>query len=145
MAEPPPPKVSIAGEPLQRFKRLAMPDAEEVIARKPLQRFERLTASLETLISSIAEDWKAAAKPPAANEVLVDDGPTKPIHGKIRKAQLLFSELHSTTRKAHGAIETIRYVVIAICGRAGLLTFIQGQPRPPVVGSGVLVPQVPWI
>lgn len=91
-----------------------MPGAEESIARKPLQRFKRLTGSLETLISSIAQDWENAADPPAEDAVVVDDGPTKPIHGKIRKAQLLFTELHSTTRKAHGAIETIRCVVIAI-------------------------------
>ena len=90
--------------------------AEESIAGKPLQRFKRLTGSLETLISSIAQDWEAAASPPPEDSVIadIDDGPTKPIHGKIRKAQLLFTELHSTTRKAHAAIETIRCVEIAV-------------------------------
>lgn len=85
-----------------------MPAAEDSIASKPLQRFKRLAGSLETLISSIAQDWEAAADAPPEDAVIADDGPTKPIHGKIRKAQLLFTELHSTSRKTHGAIETIR-------------------------------------
>lgn len=85
-----------------------MPQHEDSIARKPLQRFKRLTGSLETLISSIARDWEDLATAPAADAVglLEDDGPT--VHGKMRKAQLLFTELHSTTRKTHSAIETIR-------------------------------------
>ncbi|CAM9146294.1 unnamed protein product [Ectocarpus sp. 12 AP-2014] len=85
-----------------------MPQHEDSIARKPLQRFKRLTGSLETLISSIAQDWEDLATAPAADAVglLDDDGPT--VHGKMRKAQLLFTELHSTTRKLHSAIETIR-------------------------------------
>lgn len=85
-----------------------MPAAEDSIASKPLQRFKRLAGSLETLISSIAQDWEASADAPPEDAVIADDGPTKPIHGKIRKAQLLFTELHSTSRKTHGAIETIR-------------------------------------
>eukprot|EP00903_Cladosiphon_okamuranus_P019894 g18286.t1 len=85
-----------------------MPTAEDSIAGKPLQRFKRLAGSLETLISSIAQDWEAAAIDTRGDSVIDDDCPTKPIHGKIRKAQLLFTELHSTTRKMHGAIETIR-------------------------------------
>lgn len=88
-----------------------MPQHEDAIARKPLQRFKRLTGSLETLISSIARDWEdLAATAPAADAVglLEDDGPTATVDGKMRKAQLLFTELHSTTRKMHSAIETIR-------------------------------------
>lgn len=88
-----------------------MPGGEDSIARKPLQRFKRLAGSLETLISSIAQDWEAAADGPVGGDGLTlaeGDEPSKPIHGKMRKAQLLFTELHSTTRKAHGAIENIR-------------------------------------
>ncbi|CAM9748039.1 unnamed protein product [Pylaiella littoralis] len=88
-----------------------MPGGENSIARKPVQRFKRLAGSLETLISSIAQDWEAAADAPAGGDGLTlteGDGPTKPIHGKLRKAQLLFTELHSVTRKAHGAMENIR-------------------------------------
>lgn len=87
-----------------------MPKEEDSIAL--LRRFKRLTGSLETLVSSIAQDWEAAATAPVETSSVVglleDDGPTKPIHGKMRKAQLLFSELHSTTRKTHGAIEAMR-------------------------------------
>lgn len=73
---------------------------------KPLQRFKRLAGSLETLISSIAQDWENAT----TEAVAADDevAPTKPVHRQIRKAQLLFSELHSTTRKMHCAIEGAR-------------------------------------
>lgn len=87
-----------------------MPDGGGSIAKKPLQRFKRLAGSLETLISSIAQDWEAAADTPVGDGLTLTeaDEPTKPIHGKMRKAQLLFTELHSTTRKAHGAIENIR-------------------------------------
>ncbi|CAM9961069.1 unnamed protein product [Hapterophycus canaliculatus] len=86
-----------------------MPKEEDSIAL--LRRFKRLTGSLETLVSSIAQDWEAAATAPVEASVvglLQDDGPTRPIHGKMRKAQLLFSELHSTSRKTHGAIEAMR-------------------------------------
>lgn len=87
-----------------------MPGGEDSIARKPLQRFKRLSASLETLISSIAQDWEGAADAPVDGDPLIEEGDnaTKPIHGKMRKAQLLFTELHSTTRKAHCVIENTR-------------------------------------
>lgn len=85
-----------------------MPAADNSVAGKPLQRFKRLAGSLETLISSIAQDWEGAANAHPEDAVIADDGPTKPIHGKIRKAQLLFTELHSATRKTHGTIETMR-------------------------------------
>lgn len=73
---------------------------------KPLQRFKRLAGSLETLISTIAQDWENATteKAPADDE----SASTKPVHRQMRKAQLLFSELHSTTRKMHWAIEGAR-------------------------------------
>lgn len=78
---------------------------EGLNVRKPLQRFKRLATSLETLISAIAQDWENAT-----TEATPDDeaAPTKPVHRQIRKAQLLFSELHSTTRKMHFAIEGAR-------------------------------------
>lgn len=74
---------------------------------KPLQRFKRLAGSLETLISSIAQDWENATteEGPADDAAAV---PTKPVHRQMRKAQLLFTELHSTTRKMHCAMEGAR-------------------------------------
>lgn len=72
------------------------------IASKPLQRFKRLTGSLETLISAIAQDWENATREPRGT-----DG-DKRVYGQLRKAQLIFTELHSTTRKTHGAIEGFR-------------------------------------
>lgn len=73
---------------------------------KPLQRFKRLAGSLETLISSIAQDWENATTEATPGDD--ETAPTKPVHRQMRKAQLLFSELHSTTRKMHCAIEGAR-------------------------------------
>lgn len=75
------------------------------IAEKPLGRFQSLSSSLERLISSIAQDWENAVKDPTQN---VEDDGCRLIHLKMRKAQLLFSELHSTARHTHGAIERLR-------------------------------------
>lgn len=85
---------------------MSVEGGEVSIAGKPLQRFKRLAGSLETLISAIAQDWENAAhKAPASED---DTALTKPIHRQMKKAQLLFTELHSTTRKMHGAVEGIR-------------------------------------
>lgn len=85
----------------------AVGEARGLSVSKPLQRFKRLAGSLETLISAIAQDWENATtvESPAVEDVAV---PTKPVHRQIRKAQLLFTELHSTTRKMHCAIEGAR-------------------------------------
>lgn len=75
------------------------------VAEKPLRRFQSLSASLERLISSIAQDWENAVKDPTQN---VEDDGCRLIHLKMRKAQLLFTELHATARQTHGAIERLR-------------------------------------
>lgn len=80
------------------------------VAAKPLNNFKRLSASLETLISSIAQDWETAATVESA-EVTTAGEENRPIHGQLRKAQLLFTGLHSATRQTHVAIEGFRLVV----------------------------------
>lgn len=100
---------------------------------KEVNRFKRIAGSLENLVSSIAQDWDESANSvgAAAGDALLDEADKKtqlatrgaskgngrdtpesldkPIYFQIRKAQLLFSELHSTARKAHSAIEGSRY------------------------------------
>lgn len=99
---------------------------------KEVNRFKRIAGSLENLISSIAQDWdeSATSAEAAAGDASIDEvdkktqqatrgavkgtgratpeSLDKPIYFQIRKAQLLFSELHSTARKAHSAIEGSR-------------------------------------
>lgn len=79
------------------------------LAGKYVDRFQQLAGSLETLVAEMAQDWENAASVPAC----ADDG-DKPVHKKIRKAQLLFSELHATTRKTHNVIEGFRYQLVKI-------------------------------
>lgn len=77
---------------------------DDSIASKPLQRFKRLSGSLETLISAIAQDWEDQA-----TEGNASGDSDKLIYHHMRKAQLLFTELHSSSRKMHVAIEGFRY------------------------------------
>lgn len=72
---------------------------------KSLQRFKRLSGSLEALISCIAQDWESAANNSTTGE---EEESSIEIQRKMRKAQLLFSELHSTARKTHVGIEGFR-------------------------------------
>lgn len=87
------------------------------VAKKPLLRFESLAGSLETLISQMALDWENAAVAHTGSSSSDMDAArakggklvNKPVDVQIRKAQLLFTELHATTRKIHNAIEGFRY------------------------------------
>lgn len=102
---------------------------------KEINRFKRIAGSLENLISTIAQDWDGCADSAGdvAGDASLDQKADKeaklapggvaakgrskspsealdnPIYFQKRKAQLLFSELHSTARKTHGAIECFRY------------------------------------
>lgn len=72
-------------------------------AGKHVHRFQQLAGSLETLISEMAQDWEnvASTAPPASDA-------DKRVYEQMRKAQLLFTELHATTRKTHSEIEMFR-------------------------------------
>lgn len=94
-------------------------DASAVTAsRKQLLKFSTLAESLETLVSQIAEDWENAVTtaPGTSGKGKGKDGKAGedadkivyPIYGQMRRAQLLFTELHATTRKIHTSIETCR-------------------------------------
>lgn len=86
--------------------------------KKNSQRLKCLTGSLETLISQMAVDWEQATtiapgtstlgtgkgKGGKGDMVVLD----KSVYGQVKKGQLLFSELHATSRKTHSAIETCR-------------------------------------
>ena len=107
---------------------------EGSIAEKPLRRFQSLSASLEKLILSIAQDWENAAKVPLDT---TGDGVSRPIHLKMRKAQLLFTELHSTARQTHSVIERLRSVMIYMCflcplDRVHLSGCFGREPKPEV-------------
>lgn len=88
------------------------------VSKKTLQRLKSLTGSLETLISQMTIDWEqAAATAPGASTLTTGKGKggrgdmvgsDKPVYGQVRKAQLLFSELHAISRKTHSAIESCR-------------------------------------
>lgn len=88
------------------------------VSRKQLLKFSTLAGSLETLVSQMAEDWKntvttapgtlAKGKGKDGKAGEDADKTVYPIYGQIRRAQLLFTELHATTRKTHTSIETCR-------------------------------------
>lgn len=72
-------------------------------ASKHVHRFQCLAGSLETLISEMAQEWEnAVSAAPCPSEA------GKSMYQKVRKAQLLFTELHATTRKTHNVIEDFR-------------------------------------
>lgn len=92
---------------------------ENKVAGKHLQRFKQVAGSLETLISSMAQDWEKAARDDADEKDNQDNNTA--VYGYMRRAQLLFSELHAATRKTHASIEGFRYgnalpmLALAVC------------------------------